>query len=271
MESVKFYKYTAAGNDFVLFDKKEIGDFNLSSNEIIRICDRHFGIGADGVLVVSSSENNDFDLKFFNPDGSSGMLCANGSRCAIHYAGKKKYFNGSDAFFTVNEKKYSGAVIDEENVRLNLDDLDVFVKSISVEDEEVSINGFFIDTGAPHFLIDVSELKLKNVDGVNVNVLGKKFSEAEFFKPDGTNVNFIEVSDGLVKMRTYEKGVNAETLACGTGAIAAGILASSVYGLAPPITVEMPGGKSVVDFNSVEDSVSLTGKVKMIFEGKYFK
>ena len=270
MESVRFYKYTATGNDFVLFDEKEIGEFDLSSDEIIRICDRHFGIGADGVLVISGSDENDFGLRFFNPDGTSGMLCANGSRCAVHYALKAGYFNGSNAVFSANGEKYSAYVESENIVSLKLNDLEISVKALSVETDGVSANGYFVDTGAPHFVIDVSETGCRSLNDVDVKLLGAKFCKAEFFQPEETNVDFIEVADGSVKMRTFERGVENETLSCGTGAIAAGLIAGSVYGLAAPIKIEMPGGTAVVDFNSSEDFVSLTGKIQLIYEGKIY-
>ncbi|NOX17932.1 MAG: diaminopimelate epimerase [Chlorobi bacterium] len=271
MECVKFYKYTAAGNDFVLFDRKEIGEVVFTEKEIIRMCDRHFGVGADGILVVSESAEFDFDLKFFNPDGTSGMLCANGARCAVSYAGKSGYFDGNKAVFSVNGKTYSGEILDENKVILKLEDFEVSVKALFVDAGDVSANGFFVDAGAPHFLIDVSEAGCKSVEEADVEFLGKKFGEDKTFQPEETNVGFIETSNGRVKLRTYERGVRRETLSCGTGAIAAGLTASSVYGIAAPIEIEMPGGTLIVDFNSVEESVSLTGKVNLIFEGKFYK
>jgi diaminopimelate epimerase len=257
MATVHFYKYQATGNDFVLIDNRT-GKYSFAKAEIEKICDRRFGIGADGLLLIEKHPTLDFNLIYYNSDGSES-LCGNGSRAAVKMASSLGMVNGKISF-NAYDGLHEAELLPNDIVRLKMND----VKEVSALGED-----FFINTGSPHFIRFVKDLQ-----HVNVVDEGSKIRFSERYKPKGTNANFVELKDGnTVYVRTYEKGVENETLSCGTGVTAAA-LASSFKGYSSPIHIKVPGGELSVEFktNPVGQTVAfhdifLIGPAKMVFEG----
>jgi diaminopimelate epimerase len=249
-----FYKYQATGNDFVIVDNRE-GRYAFSVDEIKKICDRKFGVGADGIMLIEKHPSLDFNLVYYNADGSPS-LCGNGSRAAVTMASALGLVNGK-AKFNAFDGIHEAQLLPNGNVRLKMSD----VKGI-----EKSGEGVFLNTGSPHFIQWVSEIK-----NYPVFEKGKKIRYGEAFKPAGTNVNFVEsLEHNSIFVRTYERGVENETLSCGTGVTAAA-LASSSHQYVSPVTVKTLGGELSVEFKVSHDGsftdIFLVGPAKMVFEG----
>jgi len=225
--SVQFWKYHGAGNDFVLLD------FSLSapdvdfSNLARRLCDRRSGIGADGLLLLLPSSVSDFRMRIFNADGSEPSMCGNGIRCLASYIFKRDGRSEvaiETAHAVLNCRQYEGGVA----VNLGLPTILSWKTPIANQDLYV------VHTGVPHAVVFVDEL-----DEVDVNERGRQIRLSPHFSPEGVNVNFVSVSkDGRVSIRTYERGVEAETLACGTGAAAAAFVVMKVKNLESPISIQ---------------------------------
>jgi diaminopimelate epimerase len=249
-----FYKYQATGNDFVIADNRE-GKYSLSTDEITKICDRKFGVGADGVMLIERHPSLDFNLVYFNADGSPS-LCGNGGRAAVIMASSLGMINGS-AKFNAYDGVHEAQLLPEGVVRLKMNN----VKEIKILED-----GVFLNTGSPHLIKWVKEIASYPVFDE-----GKKFRYSDPFKPAGTNVNFIEpIGNNSIFVRTYERGVENETLSCGTGVTAAALAAIS-HQFFSPITVKTLGGELSVEFNVSHDgsftNIYLTGPAKMVFQG----
>ena len=219
----KFFKYHGAGNDFLLADNLD-GRLSLSASQVRRLCDRHRGFGADGVMLLERSDSRDFRMVFFNPDGSSGMMCGNGGRCIVAFASDTGVVSGKfPVVFEAPDGCHTANIIStgpEKEIRLGMNP----VRGILPFPED---NACFLDTGARHLV--------KFVEGVGdypVRSEGKMLRSDPRFAPEGTNVDFVEVVAGgegtLLKVRTFEKGVEDETLACGTGIVASAVAAFSM-------------------------------------------
>ncbi|NSW93741.1 MAG: diaminopimelate epimerase [Bacteroidales bacterium] len=253
---ITFNKYQGTGNDFIIIDNRpEI--FNPENHELIsNLCRRRFGIGADGLILINKHPDYDFRMRYFNADGFESTMCGNGGRCAADFAfrngiaGKTQRFLASDGPHQ--------AVIEDENVMLRMND----VKNIR------TINGnHFIDTGSPHYVIFT-----KNADTVDVFEEGRKIRWSKDFEPQGTNVNFVELHRSSIYVRTYERGVEDETLSCGTGVTASAISAVlSGHFVSSPVNVRTRGGNLNVDFRVDGDIISdiwLSGPAVCVFEGR---
>ncbi|UII27828.1 diaminopimelate epimerase [Fulvivirga maritima] len=254
MTSIDFYKYQATGNDFILIDNRD-PQLELTKEEIVFLCDRKFGIGSDGLILIQNHEEYDFEMVFYNPD-SSQSLCGNGSRCAVNFA---KFLGIIDS--TTNFLAFDGAhfaeILDNGEVRLKMSD---------VQNVRLMADGIFVDTGSPHLIKYVI-----NIDNYRVYDEGKAIRNGGLFKSAGVNVNFVEITGAdEIFVRTYERGVENETLSCGTGVTAAA-LASSTKELNSPIKVNTKGGNLSVEFNKNEDmsfsDVYLLGPAKEVFKG----
>jgi diaminopimelate epimerase len=249
-----FTKYQATGNDFVIVDNRD-GKNSLSKERVIQLCDRKFGVGADGLMLIEKDPSVDFNLIYYNADGSPS-LCGNGSRAAVKMAsslgmiGTKTKFNAYDGL-------HEAELLSNGNVRLKMNTV-TEVKKIG--------DHLFINTGSPHFIQFV-----KDVKNFSVFEEGRKIRYSDDFKPGGTNANFVELLDGnTIYVRTYERGVENETLSCGTGVTAAA-LASSFRGYHSPINIKTLGGDLQVEFKSGQagsfTEIYLIGPAKMVFEG----
>jgi len=253
---VTFYKYHGAGNDFILFDNRS-GTFQLDSEAIARLCDRRFGIGADGLMTLNSSSSHDFHLNYYNADGSLGSLCGNGSRCGVALAFRLQMIKEKTSF-TAADGEHS-AEIDPTTQQVALSMGDVY--EINPHKDYI-----FIDTGSPHHIRWV-----KDLNQVDVAQEGKRL-RYEVHGTSGANVNFVEQkSENTFAIRTYERGVEAETLACGTGAVAAAIaMHYSHKTTAYSIEMQALGGLLKIDFtpiNSGYTQIVLTGPAQFVFKG----
>lgn len=236
---------------------------SFSSPEIERICDRKFGIGADGLMLIEADEKSDFTLQYFNSDGSQS-LCGNGSRAAVSFASKLGIVNGK-AVFNAYDGVHEAELVNAETVRLRMND----VTEVQKEGDD-----FFIYTGSPHYVQMVAD-----VERYPVVDEGQKIRYSDSFKPGGTNVNFITLQgDNTIFVRTYERGVEDETLSCGTGVTAAA-LAASYHGYTSPVKVKTKGGELSVEFKCSHSGLSsgqpgmftdifLIGPAKMVFKGE---
>ena len=225
---MKFYKYQGAGNDFLIADNRD-GSIVLSTEQIASLCDRRYGVGADGLMLLEESSMYDFRMVYYNSDGSGGMMCGNGGRCMVAFAADMGLthfdFEAADGFHTAQILSSSGSA---RTVRLKMKDVAEVTEYESLSGLTVPSDGFFLDTGTRHYVRFVEDL-----DGYDIVSEGRTIRyEAMELQPIGANVNFVEPEDGFIKVRTYEKGVEDETFACGTG-IVASCVASYVMGISP--------------------------------------
>jgi diaminopimelate epimerase len=219
----------------------------------MRLCRRRLGIGADGLILIRKTEEADFEMLYFNADGKLGSMCGNGGRCAVHFARTLGIFEQKTTF-----KAFDGiheAEVREDVVRLSMS---------AVADVEINDQYFFLNTGSPHYVRFVSDLQT-----YPVLEEGKKVRYDALFAPGGTNVNFAEVSEKGLFLRTYERGVEDETLSCGTGVTATAI-AAHFRGFTSPLRIQTPGGLLTVEYevlDGVFKNIFLTGAAKKVFEG----
>jgi diaminopimelate epimerase len=252
---IPFQKYEATGNDFVIIDNRE-GKYSFSTPQIKKICDRKFGVGADGLMLIEKHPALDFNLIYYNADGSPS-LCGNGSRAAVKMVSSLGMINGH-ATFNAYDGVHDADLLVNSSVRLKMHD---------VKEVKKSNDGIFINTGSPHFIKAVERTK-----DFPVIEEGRKIRYSDAFKPAGTNANFIELlPNNSIYVRTYERGVEDETLSCGTGVTAAA-LASSFQGYRSPISIQTLGGELSVEFKSSQDGsftdIYLIGPAKKVFEGE---
>ena len=256
---MKFYKYHGAGNDFLLYDAREDGAV-FTPSQVASLCDRHLGIGSDGLMVLSEAPGYDFRMEFFNPDGSGGMMCGNGGRCIVSFArdlgiapqpcgGGATGASAGATDETAAIGCYRFLAPDGPHTAWLLSD-DGSVKTVRLGMKPVTEyypvtpvpgipSGWYVDTGTRHFVTFVPSVQDLDVDG-----LGRQIRHRPEFGPVGVNVNFVEIiAPGEIAVRTFEKGVEAETLACGTGITASALaawLATSPAASAAPATPASP-------------------------------
>ncbi|MBK3516410.1 diaminopimelate epimerase [Carboxylicivirga marina] len=258
MSMIDFYKYQGTGNDFVIIDNRN-NQFNGDDVSLINhLCDRHFGIGGDGLMLLESHPELDFTMRYFNSDGREASMCGNGGRCIAAFAVHMNVVKSPESF--------SFMAVDGEHHATYNDGI-VNLKMISVNDIKKADNYTFMNTGSPHHVCFIND-----VDDVNVVQEGKEIRYSELYAPDGTNVNFVQFdSENQIKVRTYERGVEDETFACGTGVVASAI---SAHLLKPEYThfkVDVLGGKLEVTMKPNEigfDDVWLKGPATFVFKGK---
>lgn len=250
-----FYKYQGTGNDFIMIDNRK-EHFDPTNTELVKfLCDRRFGIGADGLILLESYTGFDFNMVYFNSDGRTSSMCGNGGRCIVKFA--------HDLGVVGNETTF--IAVDGEHDAIIKDGL-VYLKMIDVLDIEKQPDFFYMNTGSPHYVEFV-----KNVDEYPVYAEGYKIRNNDRFKKVGTNVNFVEsFDDKTIKVRTYERGVEDETFSCGTG-VTASAIAASFTGYASPINVITKGGNLTVSFSTEDQSIYkdiyLAGPAVQVFQG----
>lgn len=252
---MKFFKYQGSGNDFILIDNRSLFFDTKNTSLIQRLCNRRYGIGSDGLILIQNHPDYDFEIHFFNPDGSLSM-CGNGSRCAVKYAQQCQIIELHTHFLAYDGAHW--AFIDTSGL-VHLKMCDVF--HIDKMDKD-----YFVNTGAPHYVQQVSDL-----NNLDITTLGRSIRNDLRFQDLGTNVNFFSIdSDFCVSVRTYEKGVEDETLSCGTGAVAVSLVLSKL-GMTSPTTIHTRGGQLIVTYNkSFEESfneIYLIGSSECVFEG----
>lgn len=254
--NLHFQKYHGAGNDFIIVDDR-VNFFDKENNELIaKLCDRRFGIGADGLMLLEDHGQTDFRMIYFNSDGYEGSLCGNGGRCIVAFANQLGII-GKHTHFIASDGIHEAEVVNPGYIRLKMAD---------IEEIEIGDNYFFLDTGSPHYVEFTKNLKDKDVinDGRNIRY-NKRFSK------EGTNVNFVEIESKGLFVRTYERGVEDETFACGTGIVASAI--SAALKKDSDITsfpVRALGGDLLVSFernNQRFQNIWLEGPVEFVYSG----
>ena len=248
--AMKFYKYQGAGNDFLIADNRD-GSVQLTTAQIAALCDRRYGVGADGLMLLESSREYDFRMVYYNSDGSGGMMCGNGGRCIVAFAADMRIehfdFDAADGFHTAQILEDDGRT---KTVRLKMKDVEGYVYHEALTGPECASDGYFLDTGTRHYVRFVPGL-----DAYDILTEGRDIRyNAEELQPIGANVNFVEPYEGGVKVRTYEKGVEDETFACGTG-IVASCIASYVNGVSPSRIYD--DGRVRYDVKAKRDSLSV--------------
>lgn len=228
---MKLYKYQGAGNDFLIADNRD-GSVQLTTAQIAALCDRRYGVGADGLMLLESSNEYDFRMVYYNSDGSGGMMCGNGGRCIVAFAadmGLNHFdFEAADGFHTA---QILAADVNTKTVRLKMKDVQECKRYDSLTGPGAASEGYFLDTGTRHYVRFVSELESYDIVNEGRDI---RYNAVEL-QPIGANVNYVEPFEGGIKVRTYEKGVEDETFACGTG-IVASTLASYINGINPSST-----------------------------------
>ncbi|MCK9400892.1 MAG: diaminopimelate epimerase [Bacteroidales bacterium] len=259
---LRFYKYHGTGNDFILIDNRD-DHFEPGKEIIAQLCHRRFGIGADGLIMLNNARGFDFGMRYFNSDGQESTMCGNGGRCVVAFADylslapKKSRFLAADG-------EHSGSIISQDG--------DIYMVQLSMND----VNGyknlgedFIINTGSPHLVRFIL-----NVDKIDVLKEGKALRYLADFQPEGINVNFVEDEGGRIFVRTYERGVENETLSCGTGVTASSLAYAAVKGMDKGIIpVRTKGGKLKLSFkrkDRVFTEINLEGLAVKVFEGTIF-
>ncbi len=255
---ITFYKYQGTGNDFIMIDNRD-KKFSPDFRTIKKLCDRRFGIGADGLILLENVKGYDFSMVYFNSDGNESTMCGNGGRCIVAFASFLGVIRNSTKFIAI-DGEHQASIFENGIVSLKMKD---------VSEIEKSANDFILDTGSPHFIRFVD-----NVSDVDIFTEGRKIRRSERFAANGINVNFVELRNGILNVRTYERGVEDETLSCGTG-VTASALAVASAGLVngkEECSITVPGGSLKVKYklhkeNSYTD-VWLEGPAQFVFNGE---
>lgn len=250
MKEVTFYKYQGAGNDFLIADNRD-GGLHLTVEQIAALCDRRYGVGADGLMLLEKSPLYDFRMVYYNSDGSGGMMCGNGGRCMVAFAADMGIgsfdFEAADGFHTAQILASEDGV---KTVRLKMKDVTSTQWYEALEGARVPSEGCFMDTGTRHYVRFVSGLEEYDIvsEGRDIRY------NAEALQPVGANVNYVEPYPGGIKVRTYEKGVEDETFACGTGIVASCVAS---YGRGLEASQVYPDGRIRFDVKAKRDNLSV--------------
>ena len=264
VNTMKFAKMSAAGNDFILFDnRKKI--FKGDEQDYFRhICQRRFSVGADGVMLFEQSVSADFKYRHFNSDGLSVPICGNGARAICRYAYLKK-ITGKNIVFEANGILYHGYCSGNEVTVDHPKPLDIRTQ-IGIVNEDFFEEGGFLIIGVPHLVIFCD-----NIQKIDVHEYGKKYRSHHLFE-QGTNVNFVQIRDkNTLEVRTFERGVEGETYSCGTGAMASALISHLSKGIKKPVKVRTRGGKLTVSWDKGFNPLYLSGKAELIFEGRFIE
>ena len=254
---LEFYKYHGTGNDFIIVDNYFKTAPLLTTNQIKLLCDRHFGIGADGLMMLSKKEGYDFEMVYFNADGNESSMCGNGGRCLVKFAHHRGIHKTMYLFIATDG---------EHEAEIDIDGT-VSLKMKDVNEVEQHIHHTIINTGSPHFIKFAED-----VANVNVVKTGREIRYSTAFNKNGINVNFVEtVDDSSINVRTYERGVEDETLSCGTGVTAAALVAAHNQNGFNNVDVITKGGKLSVEFYKIDDQhfkdIWLCGPAEFVFKG----
>ena len=270
MNDIEFYKMSGSGNDFILIDGRN-GEVPARGRPEFarRVCRRRLSIGADGLIIIEPSDVADFKWHFLNADGSEADMCGNGARCAARFACMIGAAKERLAFETL--AGLIEARVQDETVRIKMTDPAGLQMEAAVEVDGHTKTIHCINTGVPHAVIVADSLEETDVENI-----GRRVRHHRYFAPQGTNVNFIQrYADGTIGIRTYERGVEAETLACGTGAVAGAIVASRLFHLASPVRMTVRSGLplDIAFARNGHDycDVYLTGEARVVYRGRMGK
>ena len=254
MQKVNFSKYEGAGNDFIIIDDRSL---DFPKQEIPRLCNRRFGIGADGLILVQPEDKADVRMRIFNADGSEAEGCGNGLRCLIQYLSDRLIAQGS-LQIAVGGRLLSGECV-PGGISIEMGAVQE-MKRLEIDGREI----YSADTGVPHAVLFVPDVK-----GVCLTALAPPLRYHALF-PRGTNVSVANRGEGsVVAARTYERGVEGETLACGTGAVAIATLGALHFGWTSPVAIRFAGGDLSVEFDQAFLRTRLTGPARFIFDGVF--
>lgn len=301
-----FEKYSGAGNDFIIIDSRYGGLLNESL--VGRLCDRHNGIGADGLMLVfrdaSAGAAVDFSVDFYNADGTGGMLCGNGARCALAWVERHGFVSAASGAsgegrihdgrtggireadgqlaFAFAGKVYQGGLLGGGRYAVAIASTVQFRRETGLPLPDGSaVDGWFVDVGSRHLVVDLADLTDAAVSGrlrytelgeLPFDRLGHHLRHLPQFRPEGVNVNVCHLRDGVLHIRTWERGVEAETLACGTGSVSAALVSARRYNLDSPLRVRTWGGEElevVCDDPCAPTELSLRGPARFVFSGRF--
>ena len=253
----EFYKYQGTGNDFIVIDDRD-NKFDITDSALISsICERRMGIGADGLILLRNHIEYDFEMIYFNSDGNQSSMCGNGGRCIIAFASLLGLIK-EETLFLAADGLHKGKLFDE-NIALEMN---------SVNDIKSYNDKFVLNTGSPHLVVFVDD-----VQSMDVKLEGGRIRNSDNFSKEGVNVNFVEVNGNEIFVRTYERGVENETLSCGTGVVAVAIaLHHNKYITEDTVCINALGGELTVSFeehNGEYRNVWLTGEANMVFAGEF--
>ncbi|HEY2572470.1 MAG TPA: diaminopimelate epimerase [Verrucomicrobiaceae bacterium] len=264
--TLKFWKMNGAGNDFVMLDNRDLS-LKLDGPSIAQLCDRHRGVGADGVLLAEPAQDSgDFRMRYYNADGGEAEMCGNGARCFARFVNRLQ----GDKLGALRFETLAGIISADflgDQVRINMSEPHGLKLNqvLEVAGEKLTVHR--VNTGVPHAVVFVDHL-----DKVEVLRLGSGLRYHESFAPKGTNANFVKlVAPGQISIRTYERGVEDETLACGTGMVACALIAHELHGFASPVSVKVKGGDTLqVGFEKAAGfrHVTLHGPADFVFQGE---
>lgn len=254
---IEFYKYQGTGNDFIILDNRENRYNDITQAQIKYLCERHYGVGADGLMLLNKKEGYDFEMKYYNADGNESSMCGNGGRCLIKFAAQKGIHKTNYRFWAI-DGEHEGEIDMNNLVRLRMKDVDTLEQHPSYT---------LINTGSPHFVRFARDVK--NIDVVET---GREIRNSKEFVKEGVNVNFVEsLNEDSIYVRTYERGVEDETLSCGTGVTAAALLSAHNENGFNRVEVRSVGGHLSVEFNKTgEDhfeNIWLCGPAELVYTG----
>lgn len=254
--NLSFYKYQGTGNDFIIVDNRN-NSTELSTTQVKKLCDRRFGIGADGLMLLNNKNGYDFEMIYYNADGRESSMCGNGGRCLVKFA----YNIG------IRKKQYHFIAVDGEHVATVEDNGWVYLKMKDVSGiEKAHYTDAVLDTGSPHYVKHINDLQ-----HFDVVKYGKEIRYNDDFKQKGINVNFVEQIDDSIFVRTYERGVEDETLSCGTGVTAAALVYAHNDNGFNHVDVKTLGGRLAVQFDkkseNIFENIWLCGPAEFVFRG----
>ncbi len=267
-DTIQFAKYTGAGNDFIIIDNRT-GGFSAENRDRIRdMCARRVSVGADGLILLENSDKADIRMRSFNSDGSEAEMCGNGARCLVDFARRKGL--GSRTIKLETMERVLTAHVEGADIYVEMGEVVDTLLNIDIEIEGRTYRVHYTNTGVPHAVMFVDDVSKVEVVG-----LGRKVRFHQRFQPKGTNANFVQVTGrDSISARIYERGVEDETLASGTGCTACAVISSLVKGVQPPIRVQTHGGAILtINFKEQGDrfsDVTMTGPTRLVYEGIYF-
>ena len=277
--TIPFYKYQGTGNDFILIDQRQKTFLQKTDTAIINsLCDRRFGIGADGVMFLENKEGYDFEMIYFNADGSESSMCGNGGRCLTAFAHSLGVFKEKCRFWAIDGEHEAVVTKATKNQHIGKS-IWVELKMIDVQNIEIGNDYFLMNTGSPHYVVFVEDLT-----DIDVYENGRAIRYSERFAKEGVNVNFVEIRKPMtlkgvksngIEVATYERGVEDETFSCGTGVTAAAIAYHLKNGASTQVPITTKGGQLAVKFQKntenteggVFENIWLCGPATQVFKG----
>ncbi len=255
---IEFYKYQGTGNDFVILENRDHKYNDLTPEQVKHICNRRFGIGGDGLMLLNNHAELDFEMIYFNADGNETSMCGNGGRCLVKFAKAQGMFKSMYHFMAV-DGPHEAEIDMHDIVRLKMQD---------VNKVEYHSGHAILNTGSPHFVKFAS-----NVEDIDVLETGREIRYSKHFEKEGINVNFVEtIDEDGIYVRTYERGVEDETMSCGTGVTASALMNAHNEKGFNRVEVKTPGGHLSVEYNKIDDehfdNIWLCGPAELVYKGE---